>query len=248
MRDDLLHAQASVDWAESNLPAFRRKTSDWLKSNIYLTIRTQPPNSPNDVVVAVEKTALPLEFQVEAGAYVNAIRSSLDILACSLASRHCQSLVDETYFPVAASEAAFVSGNYKGNKFVKALPTRERSIIESLKPYKGGNGLLYPLHLLDVVRKHQRLLKAEFQPAHIHVGGSYAVRRAFTPVATGWMRSGPDETVIGLLAKGAPQNPTIEVTSQISLGETAYLSHREVVTALYEFSNLAKAIIRNFDY
>jgi hypothetical protein len=62
------------------------------------------------------------------------------------------------------------------------------------------------------------------------------------------MRSGPDETVIGLIAKGVAQKPQVEITPQISLGETAYLPHREVITALYDFAHFAKAIIRNFDY
>ena len=60
------------------------------------------------------------------------------------------------------------------------------------------------------------------------------------------MRSGPDETVVGIIAKGA-QKPQIEVTPQISLNEATYLPHREVITTLYEFANLAKAIINNFN-
>lgn len=245
MRDSFADAEASVDWAVSKIPSFRQATNAWLQDNIYLSIREQPEHVPNDVVVAVEKQALPLSFQVEAGAYINAIRSSLDILACSLANRYCKSLIDDTYFPVASSEQKFRDGNYKGHKFIKALPVKERGIIESLKPYKGGNGLLYPLHLLDIVRKHQRLLSVEIQPAHIRISGLGRATSAFTPVSTGWMRSGPDETVIGLVAKGV-QKPQIEITPQISFDETTYLSNREVISSIYDFANLAKAIIRNF--
>jgi hypothetical protein len=248
MRDDLLHAQASVDWAETNLPSLRKRTNVWLKNNIHLTIVEQPVNCPNNVVVAREKEPLPFAFQVEAGAYINAIRSSLDILACTLADRHCQALRDDTYFPVASSSSNFAAGNYKGNKFVKALPAKERAIIESLKPYKGGNGLLYPLHLLDIVRKHQRLMAVDIQPAQIKVSGWRNATKAFTPISgPGYMRSGTDETVIGIIAKGV-EKPQIEITPQISLDETTYLPHREIVATLYDFANLAKAIIRNFDY
>ena len=59
------------------------------------------------------------------------------------------------------------------------------------------------------------------------------------------MRSGNDETVIGLLAKGQPQ-PQMKLSMLVSMNETSYLPHREVVTALYEFANLARAIIRDF--
>jgi len=253
MRADLLHAQASVDWAVTQLPSFRKRTNAWINDNVYLTIKELPADVPNNLIVAMEKEPLPIAFQVEAGAYINAIRSSLDILACALANRHCKALVDETYFPIVGSDTIWASGvatgkGFKGAKFVKALPTKERSIIESLKPYKGGNGLLYPLHLLDIVRKHQRLLAVDIQPAQIRISGRHSAMKEFNPIGgPGYVRSAPDETIIGLIPKTAAQKPQIEITPQISLDETTYLPHREVITSLYEFANLSGAIISNFD-
>jgi hypothetical protein len=247
MRDDLQHAQASVDWAEAQLPTFRKRLDSWLKENVHTVIVEQPANVPNDVVTVKEKAPLPLAFQVEAGAYINAIRSSLDILAATLANRHCQSLIDYAYFPVASSQQAFFTGNYKGSNFVRALPVRERNIIEMLSPYKDGNNLLYGLHLLDVVRKHQRLLGVEVRPYHLVVSGWGDTTKAFTPVATGWMRSGDDEAVIGLIAKDVREKPKINLAMQVSLSETAYHPRGEVVAALHQFANLAKAIIRAFE-
>jgi hypothetical protein len=251
MRDDLQHAQASVDWAESNFPLLKKKLDAWLRDNVHLAIREQPPNIPNNVVVVAEKEPFPLAFQVEAGIYLNAIRSSLDILACVLANLHCQELIDDTYFPVAPSKAIFLSGKgYKGDKFIKALPAKERGIIEALNPYRGqdGNHLLCALHDLDIVRKHQRLLSAEVSPRTFVVSGWGRTIDAFIPVSAGLVRTGPDETTIGLLAKSAPEQPHIKLTPQVSLSETAYLPRREVITALYEFARFAKAIIRDFDY
>jgi hypothetical protein len=79
MRDDLLHAQASVDWAETNLPLFKKRLDAWLRENVDVNIRELPPDVPNDIVVIAAKDPFPLGFQVEAGVYLNAIRSSLDI-------------------------------------------------------------------------------------------------------------------------------------------------------------------------
>lgn len=214
-----------------------------------MAIRKQPPNVPNNVVVVAEKEPFPLTFQVEAGAYINAIRSSLDILAATLADRHCKTLIDEAYFPVASSESIFLSGNgYKGHKFIKALPAKERGIIEALKPYKGGNASLYALHQLDVVRKHVRLLAVEVQPRIFVVSGWGRATDAFTPVSTGSVRTGPDETTIGLLAKDAAEQPQINITPQVSFGETDYFPRREVITALHQFANFAKSVIREFNF
>ncbi|NEV78546.1 hypothetical protein DYI24_16010 [Rhodopseudomonas sp. BR0C11] len=245
MRDDLQAAKSSVDWAVSQFPDFQARLDSWLKANVYVTIKEMPDNSPNNVVLAVEKEPFPLKFQVEAGAYINCIRSSLDILAATLALRHCPSLVDESYFPVTKSATIFASGGYKGHKLIKALPTTERTIIESLKPYQGGNELLYALHQLDIVRKHQRLLTTEIHPGRLGVI-SWGIGH-FTPVATGWMRSGDDEAVIGILAKAAP-HPKIDLTMQVSINETAYFKRRPVIRALNDFAGLANSIIALFNH
>jgi hypothetical protein len=107
-------AHASVDWAKTQLPAFKKRVDAWLKDNVHVATRELSPDVPNNVVVVEEKETLPLALQVEAGAYINAIRSSLDILACTLANRYCQALVDDAHFPVAKSAAVFAAGQYKG--------------------------------------------------------------------------------------------------------------------------------------
>lgn len=247
MQNDLLHALASVDWAETQLPDFKKRLDGWLKENIYTTVAEQPADVPNNVVVARQRNPLPLNFQVESGVYLNAVRSSLDILASTLASRHCPSLVDDAYFPVAHSADNFARGNYKGSKFVRALPVRERTFIETLNPYQGGNDRLYALHQLDIVRKHARLLGVEVRPYHYMVSGWGDAAKAFTPVANGWMPTGDDEAVIGLLAKSIKETPRIRLSMHVCLSETAYLARGEIVSVISKFANLAKAIIQVFD-
>ena len=61
---------------------------------------------PNNVIVAVEKEVLPLSFVVEVGAYINSIRSSLNVLATALAYRYQMPKPEDVYFPIAGSEAA----------------------------------------------------------------------------------------------------------------------------------------------
>jgi hypothetical protein len=157
MRADLLHAQASIDWAVAQFPPFNERIKAWLADNFDVIIKEQPAPATHNVIVAIQKQPLPLAFNVEAGAYINVIRSSLDILATSLAHRYRIPRPEDAYFPVASSVTAWSAGNYKGAKFVKALPTPERSIIETLKPYQGGNDTLWSLHHLDITRKQKRL-------------------------------------------------------------------------------------------
>jgi hypothetical protein len=243
MREDLLHAKASVDWAVSHFPAFQARLDEWCSANVDVDIKKLPDNIPNNLIVATEKGPLPLAFNVEFGAYVNAIRSSLDILASTLAARHCPVLVDDAYFPVASSAQAFAAGKFKGNKFVRALPAEERGIIESLNPYQGGNPTLFPLHRLDILRKHVRLLSVMVTPARL--GMRREAFPFFHPVSTGWMRSSDEETVLGLISKNAP-DPELDFSAQVVLNETTY-SGRTVIDALQNFAAVATMIIWRFD-
>ena len=84
MRSDLLHAQASVDWTVSQLPAFNAQIKARLGFNLEIAVKIPDPDIPYDRVVMTGKEPLPLAFHAEAGAYINAIRSSLDILASAL--------------------------------------------------------------------------------------------------------------------------------------------------------------------
>jgi hypothetical protein len=127
MQDDLLPARASVDWVVAQLPSFQARLDTWLSGNIQTGVKELPPDVPNNLIVAIEKEPLPTAFQVEAGAYINTIRSSLDILAATLAQRHCPALIDDAYFPVVGSSQIFSDQRYKGHKLIQSLPSTERA-------------------------------------------------------------------------------------------------------------------------
>lgn len=124
MRDDLQFASAALDWTEANLQPFDARINGWIKTSFQIRISQLEENPTHNLVIAFEKEPLPLAFNVEAGAYINTIRSSLDILATALAERHRMAESENVYFPIAKSEIAFLSEDYKGVKFVKALPSR----------------------------------------------------------------------------------------------------------------------------
>jgi hypothetical protein len=81
MSGDLVEAQASVDWTFDQLQPFDQRLEAWLEANVVIEVRDLPPPATHNPIVALEKELLPIAFSVEAGAYINAIRSSLDILA-----------------------------------------------------------------------------------------------------------------------------------------------------------------------
>jgi hypothetical protein len=243
MRDDLLDAQANVDWAVTQLPSLDNWISSWLQLNVNVLVENTEPPATHDVIVAIEKDPFPRTFNAEVGAYINAFRSSLDILATALADRYRIPRADQAYFPVARSFAEFCSGNYKGGKFVKSLPSAERIRIETLKPYQGGNDTLWALHYLDIVRKHRRLIDVEVRPSRLSISG--LLPGAFAPIATGWVPVN-EKTVLGLVRKGA-SHYDMEFAAYVLITEASPVAYGQIVPALNNFASLATAIIKLFD-
>ena len=171
MRDDLLDAKACIDWAVSKFEPLEERMEAWLDVNFELEIVDPDPNCPNNVIVARHHAPVPADFNVEVGALINTIRCSLDLLATSLAYRFSVSRPDKVYFPILDSADVFSSGKYKGAEFINGLPKIERTMFESLKPYKGGDALLWPLHQLDVMRKHRKLLRVCAAPQRFRITG-----------------------------------------------------------------------------
>jgi hypothetical protein len=247
MRDDLLHAQASIDWPVSQLPSFEKQLRMWLQDNIEISTRDPDPNVPNEVVVAIETTPFPLKFMVEAGAYINAIRSSLDILACALARRYRVPDPDKHYFPIASSQTIFESlCGYKGSKFVQGLPQSERVKIKSLQPYEGGNKTLCALHRLDIVRKHKRLISPAVLPNLVTVKAwGFQPADVFTPVPHWVPING--ETILGHLKKDRVDDPKIEIAPYVAINEAGPFQRRGVIETIREFAAFAISAVRLFD-
>jgi hypothetical protein len=134
MRPDLLEAQASVDWPFSQLPDLAKRINAWLDRSVRVEIRETPSPATENAIVAVEKEWLPLSFNVEVGAYINAVRSSLDILAMALVRRHnIEIREDRVLFPIASSESAFQNRSWAGRQLLEALPPQDRDTIEAFK-------------------------------------------------------------------------------------------------------------------
>jgi hypothetical protein len=202
---------------------------------------------PNNVLVAVQREELPRSLNVEIGAYLNTMRSSLDILASVLAGRYGVCAPENAYFPITRSEARFRAKGSRSANFVAGLPPAERKRLEALKPYHGGNDDLWSLHLLDIMRKHRRLLTVIAEPDLFSVKGP-SIDRYFRPVATGFMRAdnaSERKVVLGLMAKGAP--PYGMKFAPFVAFEDTITKRKRVVRALSDFAALATSIVKLFD-
>jgi hypothetical protein len=242
MRADLLEAQSSVDWVFDQLLPFDQRLEAWLGANVVIEIRDVPPPATHNPIVALEKELLPIAFSVEAGAYINAIRSSLDILAMTLVRRYGLAIPEnQVYFPIADSEEVFSNG---GAPLLQQLPAEDRAKLLSLKPYREGNAALWALHHLDIVRKHRRLLDVQIRPVHLSMVGSLK-SGDFEPLHGEPFQAGA-ETVLGLLRKGVP-GPAMQSRFYVAINEPGTIQRRPVLATLIYLAEAASSAIKLFD-
>ena len=245
MKDHLLPAQACLDWTVSQLPSFDERISKWLRVNVNITTEDAPAPETHNPVIAFEKEPFPLAFNVEFGAYISTLRSSLDILACAIGKREMVLNPDRIYFPVADSPGKFAGGEYRGVEFVKQLSGTSRKVIELLQPYKGGNEALFALHHLDIVRKHRRLIEINTRPLGLTISGFGDLEADLIPVNWGNLPAN-QKTVIAKLRKGAP-NYNLKFTPIVTISEPGFALRKPIIATLYKFASLAESIIKLFD-
>ena len=246
MRDDLLDAQAAVCWAVSQTPSVQKMFEAWGNDKPYRFVPEPHPEMGKVLVKFRDVRQPPASINAEVGAIINSIRSSLDLVATALANRHGTCKPKEAYFPVADSLVAFTSLKFKGAKLVKGLPVKDRDILESFEPYRGGNSTLVALHDLDNLRKHRRLIEVRLLPTVILV----------SPLAHGQGLEFPsqwpgfkDDAVMAWYPIGANAAECgFEMPVQIVFNEVDFAGTRPVIPTLKEFADFATSIIAAFDF
>ena len=197
--------------------------------------------------------ALPQTLNAHAGAIVNSIRSSLDLLSAALARRNGKTPSSDTHFPIWTNPNDFADPMWgvHGTERKKWLTENERRIIELLKPYPGGDDDLVALHRLDVVRRHERLIAVTVLPGSIRIAGEAAaagVRRA--PHWPAFHKG----AVLALSPRDASEH-SIYLSLVITFNEHAAVGHSPVFSGrplvfpyLFRLGRLADGIVRRFDY
>jgi hypothetical protein len=246
MKGDLLGAQITLDWAIAQIDIIRSRIFDWRDSRPYVAVPEADAKPGYDLIKAHVTSEMPPIINAEAGAILNMLRSSLDILAVALAERNGHVRPKDTYFPIAASTDAFfkgADGRSPAVEKIRRLADADRAVIESLQPYKGGNDLLYSLHHLDVMRKHQRLLGVDpkmrrfnlMRWGHNHAPPEYLF-------AGGPLKDG---TPLCRIASGTDAD--LNLTVEVCFRETAFAKGRPVIFVLREFAAAVGDIIKRFD-
>ena len=113
MQSDLAGAYAAVDWAVSQINILDHRINQWIESRPYIAVAEPDGDTAYDIIkVRFQGKPLPLVVNAEAGAIINMIHSSLDILMVALAERNGHVAPKDVYLPIADSVLSFIDPVY----------------------------------------------------------------------------------------------------------------------------------------
>ena len=169
---------------------------------------------------------------------------------------HCDLLTPNwIYFPVADNAA-----KYEAKKRGKIEGAHQETFdaIDALKPYRGGNDLLWALYRLNNIEKHRLLLTVGSQAAGInlgqlmasHLGGAFPAQAVaafesmsvfLNPADKGFPLKAGFELYIG--AVDEKPNPKQQFRFNVALSEPGIIDGKPLLETVNDFTRLVEAIV-----
>jgi hypothetical protein len=166
----LRHITLKLARAKEHQAELNRLLSTFLGTAPYKVATKRHPENRKLIYYVASAELVPDSIPLVAGDAIQNLMSTLDHLAYQLV---CRDTTDQPpnpgwiYFPIADDAATYDSK--KGGKMQGARAATV-SAIDALRPFKGGNDLLWSLYRLNNIEKHRLLLTVGAQAAGIHLG------------------------------------------------------------------------------
>jgi hypothetical protein len=250
MADDLLIGpRLKIERAYSHILDVQHAIQAYLGRHPYILVVDLNADKSKRLVKARRVHELnPMVGLIVADAIHN-LRSSLDLLAISMARKNGIATTQGINFPFGRCEDAFESNAAKAE--IKAAFGSALEAVKELKPYKGGNDLLWALHDLDRRNKHIDL---------VSIGGArfdHTVKAMFKPGTTEPLTiSGPqsfdplDQETIILETPNIGSNFNVEAqfTIDVAFGDVEPVKNQPVLATLQNLASLTTSIFSMFEF
>ena len=150
-----LGPKLKIQRANKHIGELQAVLDSFLKTNFYRLGIDKNLNDGTNVVMFESSGTLPSEVPLIIGDAIHNLHTALDLMIWEIESRIGKP-DRSTKFPFYQTRSELVGAIE--NRNLKAAPEISRVIIDDIKPYKGGNDLLYGLHDLDITDKHKLLI------------------------------------------------------------------------------------------
>ena len=241
---DLSAARLKIARAKKHLIDFEREKVAFLGTDPYTVIpRFDRERNVTESVVGPLPT-IPADMPLLAADAAHNFRVALDYLACELV-RANGAVPTRVYFPICESMERYES---ESPGKTKGMSTEAKRAIDRLKPYGGGNNLLWALHLLDITDKHRLLA-----PVGTMISRDGSIRLKLSPEPTDFniylnpepLREG---NVVGEVSGDSGSENRIFYSFDIAFEQPQLLAKQPVLDTLRTMGQTVEAIIDYFEH
>jgi hypothetical protein len=199
------------------------------------------PQTQEVVYYLVEAPPIPEEIALIAGDTLQNLRSSLDHLAWALVETNGEKPIDgATGFPIVDEEPITPKQQASFDRKIEGMGPKAKDIIRSIKPYKGGDDVLWMLHRLNNRDKHRTLFTVGF-----------AVRSITTPYgqiqASPKFRTGPLENGGELFREDSQISNKVDFIFDIAINEPGLIECEPLIFRLRTSYNRVFRLMGRFD-
>ncbi len=244
MNDDLLcDPKLKIERAKSHVNDLTREVRAFINSKPHRII--EKPYSyrgqKRTCVFLKLRRNIPDVIPLIAADAVHNLRVSLDQLTYRLAQINGYPNSTNTYFPVARCAQVFKS---ESRRKLRRLDPVAQEMINRLKPYKGGNNLLWSLHALDIADKHRIVVPVG--SANFGTNISQLSRSEHIRVYPRNWDSLNDQSKLWSMPTDTHPQGDFKLRLDIEFREVA-LQGRPIAAALSDLIDLVERIVRTFD-
>lgn len=256
--ESLIIASGKIKRADAQIPQLHADIRAFFDSCDYEIVSNINAKGTEEVWKYRLISKIPIDFAIRCGEILHNLRTPLDHLACAIAFKHSGGF-KQTYFPFGADQDIF---EHEVLRKAKKLPPEAVAMIRSLKPYKGGNDLLWYLHDLNRSDKHtpilatelgkqwdMRMLAGEEGGRVLVIGsrhGQHLVTGGYVP-EIGDPASADDGMEFLTTTPGTKWHADIKPTFHIKFRNAESISGRTAVANLSHMCGLVKTILADFE-
>jgi len=249
--------RAKVERAKQQLSELDTTLGAFFRTNPYKVGTKRDPQTRRLIYYLVSVRDVPLEISVIAGEVLQSLRSALDHLAYQLVlvGTGQSGPFNHVYFPIFDSASKYQAGKLGQ---IKGMRQDAIDVIDGLKPYKGGNDILWRLHKLNIVDKHRLLVTVGSQMRSADIGALMSsqmpplpdgtpvpILSAFFKVADPMFPLKTGDELLTDLPDAKP-NKHLEFRFEVALSEPHILEGEPIGETLHQMIDLVDALIPNF--
>ena len=170
MSDVYAQASAKHQWAQKHIDKLKTALAEFQKVNTNVISGKADPETGDVTYYVASVPVIPVDIPLIAGDVLHNLRCALDFMACGLVG--AGNITHRTKFPIRRDPKDW---EVSGLGMVDGASKDAIEALRRIRPYEGGNSLLYILHTLNNIDKHRLLLtlnvkntgRAEFESVQV---------------------------------------------------------------------------------